>query len=171
MVLKDLGSYDVIFNGRKLKVDELANGTIVVQGHTYLPEFWRSLKNQWIVQVSGFEFRLEYFDGRIFVNGKETEFSFHVSVPKLQRGTGKSIPRQNIIQAIIPGTIVEILVQSGDEVQQGQTLLYLEAMKMRNEIRAPISGSITTLNVQLNQKVVKNHTLVVIEPISRESDL
>ena len=165
MVLKDLGSYDVIFNGRKLKVDELANGTVVVQGHTYVPEFWRSLKDQWVVQVSGFEFRIKYFDGRLFVNGKETEFSFHVSVPKIQRGAGKSIQEQTVVvQAIIPGRIVEILVQSGDEIQANQTLLYLEAMKMRNEVRSPVAGKIITLNVSLEQKVKKNHTLVVIEP-------
>ena len=158
------GSFDVIYNGRLLKVEETEDGIIIVQGHTYLPQFWRSLDNQWVVQINGFEFRIEYFAGRIFVNGKEIEFSYQLSVPKLHRGVGKSKRKLSIIYAIIPGLIVEILVSQGEKVKKGQSLLYLEAMKMRNEIRSPISGVITTLNVKKGQKVKKNDTLVVVEP-------
>jgi len=40
----------------------------------------------------------------------------------------------------MPGTIAEILVSVGDEVQADEELIILEAMKMENPIVAPKSG-------------------------------
>jgi acetyl/propionyl-CoA carboxylase alpha subunit len=41
------------------------------------------------------------------------------------------------VRATLPGLVVAIAVQEGDEVQSGTTLLTIEAMKMQNEVRAP----------------------------------
>ena len=70
-----------------------------------------------------------------------------------------------MIEAIIPGTITGIQVKEGDIVEKDQAILYLEAMKMRNEIRSPINGKIESLNVKLNQKVTKGDMLVIIKPL------
>ena len=48
----------------------------------------------------------------------------------------------------MPGKIVKILVKEGDVVEEGQTLLILEAMKMENEIKAGVGGTLKTIHVK-----------------------
>lgn len=67
------------------------------------------------------------------------------------------------IKAPIPGQITRVMVSPGDEVETGQPLLELEAMKMENEIRAPRAGRIKMVNVTAGQGVKLNELLVVID--------
>ncbi|MDP2722448.1 MAG: acetyl-CoA carboxylase biotin carboxyl carrier protein subunit [Bacteroidales bacterium] len=69
----------------------------------------------------------------------------------------------NIMRAFIPGTIVEVFVKEGKKVKEGDTLLILEAMKMRNLVQAPYSGSIKKLYVNSGDLVSKNQALVEME--------
>jgi biotin carboxyl carrier protein len=67
------------------------------------------------------------------------------------------------IRTQMPGRIIKILVQQGDEVEEGQGLLILEAMKMQNEIKAPRAGVVVSLAVQENDSVEGNTLLVELE--------
>jgi len=67
------------------------------------------------------------------------------------------------IKAPIPGQIMRVMVSPGDEVEAGEPLLELEAMKMENEIRAPRAGKIKMVNVTAGQGVKLNEVLVVID--------
>ncbi len=49
------------------------------------------------------------------------------------------------LTAPMPGTVVKVLVEEGDEVEEGQTLLVLEAMKMEQSVTAPHVGTVRTL--------------------------
>ncbi|PKP31570.1 MAG: acetyl-CoA carboxylase biotin carboxyl carrier protein subunit [Bacteroidetes bacterium HGW-Bacteroidetes-16] len=69
----------------------------------------------------------------------------------------------NIMTAFIPGTIVDVYIKEGKKVKEGDTLLILEAMKMRNVIQAPYAGSIKKLYVQKGDLVSKNQALVEME--------
>ena len=69
------------------------------------------------------------------------------------------------IRAIMPGTIVRVLIAEGDQVASGDVVLVLEAMKMENELRAPISGVVNTIHVQPGQAVEMNAVLVEIESV------
>ena len=62
----------------------------------------------------------------------------------------------------IPGTIVEIRVAVGDEVEEDQVLLILEAMKMKNRIKCPASGKIRSINVEVGERVAKGKLLMVL---------
>jgi acetyl/propionyl-CoA carboxylase alpha subunit len=66
------------------------------------------------------------------------------------------------IKAPIPGLITRIMVREGDDVQAGQPLLVLEAMKMENEIRAPHTGKVKTINVKSGQGVTLHEVLAEI---------
>ena len=46
----------------------------------------------------------------------------------------------------MPGTVIKIVKNVGDEVKAGELVLILEAMKMENEISAPVSGKIAAIN-------------------------
>ena len=65
------------------------------------------------------------------------------------------------VTAPIPGVIISILVKVGDEVETGQPLCVLEAMKMKNTIRSTRKGEIKSINVQTGQAV--QHKDVLIE--------
>ena len=66
--------------------------------------------------------------------------------------------------APMPGAVVRVAVQQGDEVADGQVLLWLEAMKMQHEIRAPQAGVVTELAVAEGQQVELGAVLAVVEP-------
>lgn len=67
------------------------------------------------------------------------------------------------VVAPLPGIILNILVNAGEKVTAGQTVLVLEAMKMENEIAAPVTGTVTSLLVSKGQNVNTNETLLTIE--------
>ena len=66
------------------------------------------------------------------------------------------------VKAPIPGLVVRLCVEAGDEVVVGEPLLVLEAMKMENEILAPRGGTITELNVSEGDSVKLGDLLVEI---------
>jgi biotin carboxyl carrier protein len=61
------------------------------------------------------------------------------------------------------GVVKSVLVKEGDDVEQGQTLLVLEAMKMDNRVNAPRAGSVAQVNVGEGQSVGEGESLVVLE--------
>ncbi len=64
----------------------------------------------------------------------------------------------------MPGSIVEVLVQEGDQIEAGQPVLVTEAMKMETEVQAPISGTVTAVYVQKGDAVNPDEVLVEIKP-------
>jgi biotin carboxyl carrier protein len=68
----------------------------------------------------------------------------------------------------MPGKVVTVEVKVGDTVEEGQTILILEAMKMQNEVTAPIAGKVTAVHCEDGLSVEANVPLVVIEPVAEE---
>ena len=66
------------------------------------------------------------------------------------------------IKAPIPGLITRVFVRPGEQVQPGQPLMILEAMKMENEIRAPKAGVVRQLNVEPGVSVALNALLAEV---------
>ena len=119
-------------------------------------------------------------DVDVEVNGRR--FGVTVWVPESQVGAavavgaaGKAAPRPRRAAAggggagsgdvIVPmqGTIVKVLVSEGDEVELGQTVCVLEAMKMENNIAAAKAGTVTEVKVAAGQSVGSGDVVVVIE--------
>ncbi|WP_116790324.1 acetyl-CoA carboxylase biotin carboxyl carrier protein subunit [Flavobacterium psychrotrophum] len=75
-------------------------------------------------------------------------------------GTAKQV---NDIKAPIPGLILEIAVTEGQEVQENDTLLILEAMKMENTFHSPRAGVIKSIAVTKGQAVDKGQLLIEFE--------
>jgi biotin carboxyl carrier protein len=81
------------------------------------------------------------------------EKSVVVNYPSRTNGT---------VQAPIPGQIRQVLVSPGEEVETGQALLVLEAMKMANEIRAPHGGTVNSIHVAAGDTVARDTLLIEI---------
>ena len=66
------------------------------------------------------------------------------------------------IRAPMPGLIVDVPVQEGQEIEEGSVLVILESMKMENVLKAPRAGIVSQVRVQSGQSVELQETLVAI---------
>ena len=67
------------------------------------------------------------------------------------------------VKSPLPGVILDIKVNVGDEVKKGQVVVILEAMKMENNINADRDGKVTAINVSKGESVLEGTDLVIIE--------
>lgn len=100
------------------------------------------------------------------VNGERHEIQikdrFDLLLDKL--GLNQANTRKmNDLRAPMPGLVLEIKAQPGQEVKQGDPILILEAMKMENILKAPGDGKIRAVKVHIRQNVEKNQVLVEFE--------
>jgi biotin carboxyl carrier protein len=67
------------------------------------------------------------------------------------------------VTAPMPGTIMDIAVQAGDQVEEGQALCALEAMKMKSPIRSLHAGTVSQVQVHEGQTVEHGDLLFVVD--------
>lgn len=70
---------------------------------------------------------------------------------------------QEIVEAPITGTVISVEVKVGDKVEEGDTILFIESMKMENPILAPVAGTIAEIRVSPQQVVETGNGLAIIE--------
>ena len=68
----------------------------------------------------------------------------------------------NAIKAPLPGTVTEIKVQVGQQVNVGDTVLVLEAMKMQNNIESDYAGQVTSIVIKQGDTVMEGAVLLTI---------
>lgn len=74
-------------------------------------------------------------------------------------------PNPFLVQTFIPGTILDIAVEEGQIVKEGEHLLILEAMKMQNRIQMPFTARIKSINVKKGDRVPKDTLIIELEPV------
>jgi len=67
------------------------------------------------------------------------------------------------VKAPLPGLILEINVDVGDEVEAGQEVLILEAMKMENDVQSNFSGVVKEINVKEGDSVEEGKVLITLD--------
>ena len=72
------------------------------------------------------------------------------------------------VLAIMPGKIVRVMVEPGQQVQEGEPVCVLEAMKMENELHARQSGTVRAVHVKPGDDVEKDHVLIEIESLAHD---
>lgn len=86
--------------------------------------------------------------------------------PKRLRGgqsAGAHVDGTAQIVAAMPGKVVRVLVEQGAQVEAGDSIVVVEAMKMQNEMKSPRSGTVTTLRAKAGETVKAGEVLAVIE--------
>ena len=127
-----------------------------------------------IVDGEEFEVELEQ-DGEMWkatVEGKTFEIQVTDAgpAPKQRRSAGGKSKKSGKVTANIPGKVVTVEVTVGQEVEEGQVVMILEAMKMQNEIQAPVSGKVTEIHCEEGQSIEANVPLLVITPPETEDE-
>jgi len=160
--------------GNKHAVDlqfESARANVEVDGRRYELD----------VHESGADSYLLITDGRVFdcrvearpESGKAvnvvvgtTPFAVTLTDLKRLRGapkTGAQTDEAAHIVAPMPGKIVRVLVEVGDQIEIGAGIVVVEAMKMQNEMKAPRAGTVVALSAQVGATVNSGDVLAVIE--------
>ena len=98
--------------------------------------------------------------GRSFTVRVKTERDLLLEVFGVEEA-GTAAARE--LRAPMPGLVLSILVEEGQEVEEGAGLVVLEAMKMENELRAASAGTVAAVHVEPGQPVGKNDLLVSFE--------
>lgn len=69
----------------------------------------------------------------------------------------------NKVSSPMPGKVVKVLVEEGQEVQEGDTVIIISAMKMESEYKAPKSGMIKKIYVSAEETIDSNQVLIELD--------
>jgi pyruvate carboxylase subunit B len=102
---------------------------------------------------------------RVTIDGRRTEVQVKDERDLLveEFGLGDDEAAGGEVHAPMPGLVLDVLVEEGDEVGTDEGLLVLEAMKMENELKAPSGGIVTAIHATSGDAVDKEALLIEIE--------
>lgn len=133
--------------------------------------------------ISGkqYEVEVQSFEGdkaQVVVNGTQYEVDVErekeearpvVAAPRPAAAPKADAPKAAAVDANghkavapLPGTIMQIFVNVGDQVKRGDKILMYEAMKMENNFLAEVDGEIKDIKVRVGDNVLQGAVLVVI---------
>lgn len=118
-----------------------------------------------LLQGESFEVRIEKVGAELRATTMGREYKIAIRDPrewKKNRARAAEAEGRQQVVAPMPGKVIRVLVATGDEVQAGQGLMVVEAMKMQNEIRTPKSGKIERLSVSEGQTVNAGEVVAVV---------
>ncbi|GAB4518790.1 MAG: acetyl-CoA carboxylase biotin carboxyl carrier protein subunit [Anaerolineae bacterium] len=161
--------YVTLINNEQYEIEILKDGSLLVNGQPRTVDFMAlgpslysliSNTNSLQVVVEG-----EQTNYSVLVKGRlfETQVLDERALMMAQRKGGLG-GGSGELNAPMPGLIVAVPVEVGQQVVQGQTLIILESMKMQNELKSPITGTVQTVHVEPGKTVDKNAPLISVLP-------
>lgn len=162
--------YMATVNDRTFTIDILPDGKLLVDGEPRDVDFL-SLDDKTLYSLlfdnNSYEGLVEEAEGRYDVLLWGALYNVKVMDEREQRLASSSagfVPddAEIVIRAPMPGLIITVAVEPGQEVVAGQTLVILESMKMENELKAPRDGKVHSLSVKPGDSVEQNKRLVTV---------
>lgn len=120
--------------------------------------------NSYAIEVVEADYEAKKF--QVKVNGEKFLVQAQDETDLLLRKMGMSQlagKKTNALKAPMPGMVLDVLVEQGQAVKQGDSLLILEAMKMENNLKATADATVKAVKCQKGQAVEKNAILLVFE--------
>ena len=165
-------SYEITIQGKRRIVELISRGDensrviLDVDGRRLEADAVRISRGAYSILVAGksFEISVEEIPDGLLVRANGLELQANIHDPrswKRGRGQGIELEGRQKLTAPMPGKVVRTLAAVGENVQAGQPLLVIEAMKMQNEIRSPKSGTIEKLALE-GQTVNAGEVLAVV---------
>jgi biotin carboxyl carrier protein len=97
-----------------------------------------------------------------FLNIHSSLYKTRINPKFLNRKPYQPVDPKKIL-SFIPGTVLDIFVKEGDEVKKGETLMFLDAMKMQNNLKSNIDGKVKSVLVNRGDRVSKGSLLIELE--------
>jgi len=152
-LIEIIDEHHIIVNGRQLKVDfNSVSGqpvySLLVDGKS-LEGFVYPGEEEWEVLLMGRQYPVAVEDER---------------EKRLRATAGGSVSEagEYHLKAPMPGMVVSVLVEEGQEIETGQVVLILESMKMQNELKSPRAGTIGRVRVKPGESVEQRQTLLSV---------
>lgn len=154
-----------------IEIDEIGKSLfrVSVDGNEFLVDGKKTGRTNYslIVDNRSFEVEVDQTEDeyRVLVDGR----NYHVHLVDERRvrvggaQSGLQLQGQQRVSVPMPGKIIAVLVSEGDEVERGQGLVIVEAMKMENEVRSPIAGTVKEIKARPGDAVEGGTVLVIIE--------
>ncbi len=102
----------------------------------------------------------------LLYNGNKFNASITEPIDEILKSMGLEnalTPKISDMKAPMPGLVLQVLVNPGDEVNKGDKILVLEAMKMENAIKSPTDGIVNDVHVSQGMAVDKNQILITFK--------
>lgn len=162
--------YVTTINGREFLVELLDERHVKVDGIDYQVDFSQvGSQPVYSLLVNGVS-----VDAHLFQDDNTWQVTFHGQMYSAQvederekrlraaMGGASSELDEFHLKAPMPGMVVAVPVQAGQQVQKGDVLVILESMKMQNELKSPRAGTIARLRVNIGDRVEKKDTLLSV---------
>jgi len=114
--------------------------------------------------VEGRQYRCVMDGDAVVIAGRR--FAFSVEDPRSlqgRRGVGADTGGPRVVKSPMPGRVVRVLVNAGDEVEEGQAVVAIEAMKMQNDLKSPKKGRVVRISVAIGDTVSTGDVMVVVD--------
>jgi biotin carboxyl carrier protein len=148
-ILKGNGGYIASLNGEKISIEVARDDgdqlTLIVNNRPYVVV----LESEDQIRVNGETYLVNVLDEQIQKLIKTSPEKFH--------------KKELAVKAVMPGLVIDVMVNEGDTVKAGDALLVVEAMKMQNELKTPQGGMVKKMLVQKGETVNTGDTLLIIE--------
>jgi biotin carboxyl carrier protein len=158
------GALECLIDGRAVSVDVRMLEPGVMSLLVRDPDVQGDPDPQWDPDVQGLQYRCVLDGDGVVIGGRR--YGFEVDDPRSlqgRRGAGAGTEGPRPVKAPMPGRVVRVLVEAGDEVEEGQGCVVIEAMKMQNELKSPKAGRVVRVGVAVGETVGSGDVLVVVE--------
>ena len=163
-------TYHALVGDRRFEIT-LGESAVLVDGEPVACTFERLAEGRYVLLVEGRSLPvvIEQEDGatvRVTLDGQTTTVRLKDERALLLERFGLDAADAEAareIRAPMPGLVLRVLVEPGQEVEAGDGLLVLEAMKMENELRAPSAGTVAAVHATPGAAVAKNELLISFE--------
>ena len=165
-------NFVVTINGSKKSVNIINGSEALLDNKSVDYELIKIKSQNYLLRINNYFYEIctEKIDNNeysLFVNGYKVET---ISRTELQERAATLINAATIsynhkveIKAPMPGLIIKIKKNIGESINQGESILILEAMKMENDLKAPVSGVVKDISVAEGNAVEKGDILFSIK--------
>lgn len=164
-------TYEILIDGKSAKLElhhteagfacALDGKTVPVDAEMASPDIMSLL-----IGGMSYEVKRENVNGETFLWVGNVRYAAEVRDPRARRsaenGSGDAVGPKKL-KAPMPGKVVKLMSAVGQEVEAGQGVIVIEAMKMQNELKAPKKGKVTKIAVAEGANVNSGDVLVVVE--------
>jgi biotin carboxyl carrier protein len=166
-----MNDFIVSVNGSKLNLKILNDSELTADDENFNYELLPVCQHSFILKLNNkvFELTSEKLNSDLFkvlVNGYQFEVTVRTALQekafKLLESSASSHHHHLEIKAPMPGLILKIRKKVGDQVELGDSVIILEAMKMENDLKSPASGIIENIFIAEGSAVEKGTLLLSI---------